>query len=114
MSKVLIANLEAGRTTRNQALLTLDFELQRARREGAAAIKLIHGYGSSGAGGVLRDAIQATLRRMAAAGEIRAFVPGEDWRISNEAAWEIQKRVPELKHDRDLGRGNKGISMVLL
>jgi hypothetical protein len=112
--KVLIADLEAGRPTANEALLRLDFELARARRAGALAVKLIHGYGSSGTGGVLREAVQDALRRMAETHKIRAFVAGEDWRISNETAWNMQKLVPELKQDRDLGRGNLGISLVVL
>jgi hypothetical protein len=113
-SQVLIANLERGRPTVNEALLRLDFELANARRAGASAVKIIHGYGSTGAGGVLREAVQAALQRLAAEQRIRGFVAGEDWRISNETAWEIQKSVPELKHDRDLGRLNRGISLVLL
>jgi hypothetical protein len=112
--KILIADLEAGRPTANEALLRLDFELSRARHAGALAVKLIHGYGSSGVGGVLRDAVQEALRHMADDNKIRAFVAGEDWRISNETAWKIQKLIPELKQDRDLGRGNLGISIVLL
>jgi hypothetical protein len=112
--KVVIANLEAGRPARNEALLRLEFELRRARQAKAVAVKLIHGYGSSGVGGVLREVVQDVLRQMQREGTIRAFVAGEDWRISNEVAWEIQKQVPELKRDRDLGRANRGISVVLL
>jgi hypothetical protein len=112
--KILIANLEVGRPARNEALLRLDFELRRARQANALVVKLIHGYGSSGVGGVLREVIQDALRQKQRQGTIRAFVAGEDWRISNEIAWEIQKVVPELKRDRDLGRANRGISMVLL
>jgi hypothetical protein len=114
MQKLAIANLEEGRPTSNEALLRLDYELQRARTHGVVVLKLIHGYGSSGRGGVLREAIQERLRSMVANGKIRAFVPGEDWRISNETAWNLQRQIPELKQDRDLGRGNKGITMVLL
>ncbi len=114
MPKVLIANLETGMPTATEALLRLEFELRRARSHHAVALKVIHGYGSHGVGGVLREVIQDELRRCVRNGSIRAFVPGEDWRISNEVAWEIQKQAPELKRDRDLGRGNKGISVVLL
>jgi hypothetical protein len=112
--KILIANLEIGRPTANEALLRLDFELARARRAGALAVKIIHGYGSSGVGGVLRESVQQALRAMADQNRIRAFVAGEDWRISNETAWAMRNSVPELKQDPDLGRGNKGISIVLL
>jgi hypothetical protein len=114
MPKVVIANLESGMPPANEALLRLDYELTRARGAGALVVKVIHGYGSSGVGGVLRDAVQAELRRMAGDHKIRAFVAGEDWRTSNEVAWNMQKLVPELKQDRDWGRGNRGISIVLL
>jgi len=110
----LIANIEAGRPSAGQALLRLDYELARARRAGAVAVKLIHGYGSSGAGGVLRDVVQNALRQMVERNQLRAFVPGEQWRTSNETAWSMRKLIPELKQDHDWGRGNQGISIVVL
>lgn len=113
-ARVAVANLELGRPTGNEALLRLDFELAQARRAGAAALKVIHGYGSSGIGGVLREVVQNELRHLVEQQRIRAFVAGEDWRVSDETSWKMQKLVPELKRDRDLGRMNKGISMVLL
>ena len=45
---------------------------------------------------------------------IRDFIPGEDFRISNEATWALLKQSPKLKQDRDLGRGNRGITVVVL
>ncbi len=111
---IKLVNLEEGRPTVEQARLRLGRELQQAAREGWVAVKLIHGYGSSGVGGELRVRIQATLRRMVADGKLRAAIPGEDWRVSNETTWALLKRFPEWKSDADLGRGNKGISLVVL
>lgn len=111
---MLIINLEDGRPTRYQALLRLAHELQKARQSREEIVKLIHGYGSSGVGGVIRIAVWSELRRMKERGQIRAFCGGEDWRISNEIAWEILKKFPELKKDPDLGRGNKGVTVVML
>jgi hypothetical protein len=51
---------------------------------------------------------------MAAAGEIRDCIYGENWRKSDERSWELLKRMPDLKTDSDLGKGNKGITIVLL
>jgi len=112
--RTIIVNLEEGRPTRDRAILRLGFELRKAREARAEAVKVIHGYGSSGVGGVLRYAVWNELRRSKEAGGIRAFCGGEDWRISNEIAWDILKKCPELKQDSDLGRGNKGITIVLL
>ena len=51
---------------------------------------------------------------MASAGEIRDCIYGENWRKSDERTWELLKRMPELKGDSDLGRGNKGITLICL
>ncbi len=109
-----VVNLEEGMPTVEQARLKLGYELNRARAEGCAAVKIIHGYGSSGVGGALRTGIQGTLRWMAQEGKLAAFIAGEDWRVSQETTWDLLKKFPEWKQDRDLGRGNKGISIVLL
>jgi hypothetical protein len=112
--RLLLINLEEGRPTRDRAILRLGFELRKARDARVDAVKIIHGYGSSGVGGVLRFAVWNELRRLKERGELRAFCSGEDWRISNEIAWAMLKKFPELKKDSDLGRGNKGITVVLM
>lgn len=89
-------------------------ELRLARQRNFVAVKVIHGHGSHGAGGELRIAIQGMLARIAQSGDIQAFVAGEDWRISDETTWRLIQKYRELKQDRDLGKGNKGISMVVL
>jgi hypothetical protein len=109
-----VFNLEQAMPTVPLALSLAGDALKIARREGRIAIKFIHGYGSSGQGGAIRIALQADLMQRARAGEIKAFVAGEDWRISDERAWALLQRCPELKQDADLGRGNKGISIVVL
>ena len=109
-----LVNLEDGRPTVEQARLRLERELRQARDEGCKAVKVIHGYGSSGVGGALRTALQATLRRAAQDGGIAALVCGEDWRIADETTWRILQRYPEWKRDPDLGRANQGISIILL
>ena len=58
--------------------------------------------------------LQATLRQMATKREIRDCIYGENWRTSDERTWSLLKQMPELKSDSDLGRGNRGITIVLL
>ncbi|HKW75741.1 MAG TPA: Smr/MutS family protein [Terriglobales bacterium] len=107
-------NLEAGMPRAEEARLRLEYELQLARREGYVAVKLIHGYGSSGVGGVLRTEIQKVLANAIQTGKIQGFIAGEDWRTSNELAWNVVSKYPEWKQDRDFGRQNKGITIALL
>ena len=113
-SKIKIVNIEEGMPTAHQAHARLTGELQLARSAGVSVVKLILGYGSSGVGGDLRIALQASLRQMAVRGEIRECIFGENWRRGDDSAWALVKRFPELKHDSDFDRRNKGITLVVL
>jgi hypothetical protein len=106
--------LKEGMPSVEQARARLSSVLNLARQGGVKVLKLVHGYGSTGLGGELRIALQSTLRRMADEHEIVDCIYGENWRTSDARSWELLKRMPELKSDRDLGRGNKGITIVLL
>src|SRR5215813_6579333 len=108
---IKIINLEDGMPKVGEARLRMQHELHMAKKQGYAAVKLIHGYGSSGVGGSLRVELQKELARMAGDGMIRAFVAGENWRISDERTWPLLQRYPEWKQDPDLGKNNKGISI---
>ncbi len=109
-----VVNLEEGRPTVNVGLLRLDRALAEARAEGATLLKLIHGYGSSGTGGRLREEVWKALDRHQRNGSIAAFIPGEDFRLSHEASWALVKRDKSIREDRDFGRGNRGITIVVL
>jgi len=96
------------------ALQRLDRELAAARQQKHSLLKLIHGYGSSGAGGDIRIAVQKRLHELAEAGQIRGCVFGENWSKSDDMTWRLLQKHSELKSDPDLGRGNRGITVVLL
>jgi hypothetical protein len=114
LTSMKIINLEEGMPRVEEARLRLQHELHLAKKQGHAAVKLIHGYGSSGVGGTLRIELQNELARLAGAGEINSFIAGENWRISHEQAWALLQRLPQWKRDSDLGKNNKGISIVVL
>src|SRR5664279_1342732 len=108
MSKLIkLVNLEDGLPSVEQARARLNTEMNIARQSGVRVLKIIHGYGSSGVGGDLRIALQATLRQMAGRGEIHACIYGENWRKADDSAWALLKQFPALKEDRDLAKGNR-------
>lgn len=111
---IKVVNLEDGMPRVEQARLRMQRELAVARGQGLVAVKLIHGYGSSGAGGALRNELQKELRRASTDKTITCFIAGEEWSISDETTWSLLKKYPEWKQDSDMGRGNKGISIVVL
>ena len=106
--------LKEGMPSVEQARSRLLTETQAARNAGVHVLKIVHGYGSSGVGGDLRIALQATLRQMVTRHEITECIYGENWRKSDERSWTLLKRMPDLGEDRDLGKANRGITIVVL
>jgi hypothetical protein len=113
-SAIKTVNLKSDMPLVREALQRMDRELALARHEKASLLKLVHGYGSTGAGGDIRIAVQKRLLEMVQAGQIRGCIFGENWSKSDEAAWKVLQSRPELKSDSDLGRRNRGITIVLL
>jgi hypothetical protein len=107
-------NLKSDMPLVHQALQRLERELALARQEKAKLLKLVHGYGSTGAGGDIRIAVQKRLMELAQNGQIRRCIFGENWSKSDDVAWKLLQSHSELKSDSDLGRGNRGITIVLL
>jgi hypothetical protein len=97
-----------------EALQRLDRELTLARWEKITVLKLVHGYGSTGTGGDIRIAVQKHLLELVQNGQIRGCIFGENWSKSDDTAWKLLQSHPELKSDSDLGRRNRGITIVLL
>ena len=90
-------------------LRRLAAEVEAARHLGIPAMKLIHGYGSSGRGGRLRTACRTWLRQ-----QELCFLPGEEFTIFNEEARRWLAVCPRLRQDRDLDAENRGVTFVLL
>lgn len=107
-------NLETGMPTVEEARRRLEDGLATARARGVRFMKLIHGYGSTGKGGKIRSALPETLRRLMSTGLVADFVDGERWRRGDATTDALLRKYPALRNDTDLGRGNKGITIVAL
>lgn len=114
MIAIKTANLKADRPTVQEALTRLEHEIAVARQQKYPLLKIIHGYGSSGVGGDIRIAVQRRMQELLHAGEIKGCIYGEDWTKTSEYAWQLLRAWPGLKKDPDLGRANRGITILLL
>jgi hypothetical protein len=92
----------------------LKAELEQCRSRKVAALKVIHGYGSSGVGGALRQGIRKSLISRRKEKVIKAVVFGENWSIFDPSTRLMLDQCPELSKDRDLFGSSPGISVVLL
>lgn len=114
MTSILTLNIKSDMPTVDEARRRLLTELQRAKARGVKAIKLIHGYGSTGVGGKLRDALRSSLSRRRKEGLIQSWVAGEKWDPFDPVAQGILEACPELGRDADIGQGNPGVTIILL
>jgi hypothetical protein len=111
---VVTINVELGLPTVEEARGLLKAELERCRSRKVTAIKVIHGYGSSGVGGALRQGIRKSLIKRRKEGSIRAVVFGEKWSIFDPTTRFMLEKCPELGKGKDLFHTNPGITVVLL
>jgi len=98
----------------NDAIKRVTYNVKNAGVMGVSAIKLIHGYGSTGKGGGIRTETRKYLDRLKSRGEIKDFVTGEQFSIFDEGTRKAFLVCDALRKDSDLERHNNGITIVIL
>jgi hypothetical protein len=106
--------LKRGMPTVEQALGRLKRELEQAKMERCRVLTLIHGYGSSGRGGAIREEIREKLQFLKYRGEVNDVLAGEHFSTGNGSGRNLLRRFPFLRQHRDLNKGNRGITLVVL
>lgn len=114
MSALRTFNVEGGPTTLDEARQLVAAEIKLAKREGAKVLKVIHGYGSSGEGGVLCVGLRKSFGLRKKEGVIKDFIAGEDFSIFNDAVLALLEAVPGIRGDLDLGATNEGVTLIWL
>lgn len=107
-------NLEQGMPFVEPAIKRLIDEVSQAKAEKTAVLTIIHGYGSTGKGGVIRVECRKTLDHLVATGEITEFIVGEDFNRKTGAVKTLLRRYPGLGQNKNLNRGNKGVTIVVI
>ena len=97
-----------------EAVRRMHMGIQEMRHIRAKAVKLIHGYGSTGRGGKICTGIRAELADMKRKKQIREYIPGEDFGPADAASRKLADRDPRITRDPDYGRMNHGITIVVL
>jgi hypothetical protein len=107
-------HIEYGMPTVAEAMPLLIERLRSVKKSGVKAVKIIHGYGSTGKGGRLRKATLTLLEESKESGLIKEFVIGEQWSKFELRTFTLIDRIPQLYKDQDLERHNRGITVVFL
>ncbi len=107
-------NLEQGLPTVDQALNRLQQEVSAARLEQIRLLTLIHGYGSSGKGGSIRQECRKLLDYLLNSGDICAVIYGENFNRRHGFVKQLLRRFPRLATHPHLNNRNRGITLVQL
>jgi hypothetical protein len=98
----------------DDAIKRMTYNIKNAKPFGVAAIKFIHGYGSTGKGGGIRTGARKYLESQKRRGQIKDYIPGESFSIFDEATRKAFAACDALRRDSDLERHNNGITIVIL
>ena len=107
-------NIKSDMPTVDDAIRRITYNIRNGKSYGAAAVKIIHGYGSTGSGGKIRIEARRYLQGQKNKGFIKDFIPGEDFSIFDEGTRNAFQVCDELRKDSDLERHNNGVTIVIL
>ena len=107
-------NLEEGMPLVDEAIDRMHMGIQEMRVSRVKAVKLIHGYGSTGRGGKICIGVRNELAAMKKKKLIKDFIPGEDFGPTDAASRNLAEQDKTVTRDPDYGRINHGITIVVL
>jgi len=107
-------NIKEGMPFAGEALARLKKSIDVARAQGVRVLSVVHGYGASGKGGVIREECRKYLDVLRASGQIADFVHGENLGKRAPQGKNLLKRFPQLDNYRDCQVENPGITVVVL
>lgn len=110
--KVYEILLEENRPTWIEAKSILDIEFRNAKTNKTKCFVIIHGYGSSGVGGVLKSRTRSYLRDKKKNKEVKIVVYGENFEMYDPDSRYLMNTYKDLSPYYD--KHNQGITIVEL
>ena len=110
--EIFTINLEEGMPPADEAVRKMDGGLRDARDLGFRVVLLIHGYGSSGQGGKIRDVCRRQLLSLVRQGTVSTFLPGERFCDTTDDGRAFMSRRPEVRRLPHSQWWNPGITLV--
>ena len=107
-------NIKEDLPTASDAVKRVTFNIRTAKSLGYTAVKIIHGYGSTGKGGKIRTETRRYLQQQKDTRLIKDYIIGENFSIFNEPTRSAFLVCDDLRRDHDLERSNNGITIVIL
>lgn len=107
-------DLDRDKLSFREARIRMENFIETNRRLNIRAVKIIHGYGSTGVGGTNRIRLRNELVKMKEQGRIRDFIPGEKFNSKGKLNKQYLNDFRQLKNDSTFEKRNEGITIVIL
>lgn len=96
------------------SIAIMEMEIENAKKDGTLLIKLIHGYGSHGQGGIILKSVREDLLYLKKRGIIKDYFNGDKWNLFEKKVINILSKDKSIVKDEDLNRNNPGITIVVV
>lgn len=106
-------NLKEHNNSVEQALFFMQQEIELCKLEGVPIFKIITGYGSHGAGGLIKGACERKLKQLKAHGVIKDYISGDLWNMHYKKAFDYKTKYPTIQ-DEDFNIPNGGITIIIV
>ena len=115
LAGIFTLNLEENLPRVDEALILFDQALDELAKTAIRVVKVIHGYGSGGQGGRIKEAIRQELIYQRRSHLISSYFAGEDLGPGKESYQELCRQYPAVKDilTKDI-YGNPGITLIIL
>ncbi len=107
-------NIKQDMPTTDYAIHLMLEEIKLAKFTGEKVIVVIHGYGSHGVGGLIKQEVHKTLVELKRRGQITDFVTGEQWQSDAALCRQILSYNPDIEIAHDLHLHNIGVTVILV
>ena len=105
-------NIKQGMPVVADAMRFLQDSISRLKKEKCECVLIIHGYGSTGKGGLICEKARQWLKAQERNGKVRCVIFGEDFTLFNFKALELKNKYHEL--ESLLRVCNNGVTVVEL
>lgn len=107
-------NIKQDMPPSDVAIATLLIEIETLKNSEYGAIKVIHGYGSHGKGGIIRQECRLKLEQLKKQKKIKDYVAGESWGKWAIDNFNVVQNFPQLILESDMQGYNSGVTIVFL
>ncbi len=107
-----VVNIKKDMPSVDYAIYQLDKEIGFAFATQTPVLIIIHGYGSGGTKGQIKENVNKFLSGLKAKKKIIDFIPGEAWGETNERVAEMKSLYPSLILCDQISNLNSGVTIV--